>query len=621
MRLWTPRRRALSVYGLLAVLFIVLTILSQQLIRGARLDLTENHLYTLTQGSEHLLHDLREPITLSFYFSRQASSSEPEVRAYAGRVRELLSEIVARSPSAITLQELDPKPYSVEEDQATEAGLVSVPGERGDPLWFGLHLTNSTDGQASIDFFRSDREPFLEYDVIRLIHQLATPHRPVIGLITSLPMSAINGPSIGDRGERWTLLAELASTYDVKVIPATDNALPDGIAALFIIQPKTLTPALRAAIDRYLTSGGALLLCIDPDAHIAPPASADEVLVGSDQAGSFEPFLTAWGVQFDPAQTVGDWEHALRVGGSNPNQPARHLAFLGLNSESFDHSDAITSSLSVINLATPGHFQFKPTPSLRFTPLISTSRQAGILSHQQLALADSPEKLAAEFKITDQRYVLAARLEGLLPSALPTEAALDATHAQTTTRKPGQIILVADTDFLADPLWLRPSTTPESGPAEAWANNADFVLNALDNLTGMRDLMASRARPVHSRPFTRIEHLRAHADAQLLHDETALQEQLSITESKLIDLQAHRNDPTSLALSADQTHEIADFQQRRWQLRKQLRAVRHDLDERIHHLGSVLKALNVLTIPTLVAISGIGWLWRTRRRRKPPLRS
>jgi len=621
MRLWTPRRRALGAYWLMAILFIGLTVLSQQLIRDARLDLTENHLYTLTPGSKHLLRDLKEPITLSFYFSQQASSSEPEVRTYAGRVRELLSEIVARSPGAITLQEFDPKPYSAEEDQATEAGLISGPGEHGDPLWFGLRLTNSTDGQASIDFFRADREPFLEYDVIRLIHQLATPHRPVIGLITSLPMSAINGPGIGDGGEQWTLLAELASTYDVKVISTTDQALPDGLAALFIIQPKTLTPSLRAAIDGYLTAGGALLLCIDPDAQTARPASADEALVGNDRAGSFEPFLTAWGVQFDPAQTVGDWEHALRVGGSNPNQPARHLAFLGLNSESFDHSDAITSSLSVINLATPGHFQFKPTRSLRFTPLISTSRQAGVLSHQQLALADSPEKLAAEFKITDQHYVLAARLEGLLPSVAPTDAALDATQTKMQTRKPAQVILVADTDFLADPLWLRPSTTPEGGQPEAWANNGDFVLNALDNLTGMRDLMASRARPVHARPFTRLEQLRAHADTQLLHDETALQEQLAITESKLIDLQAHRNDPTSLALSADQTREIADFQQRRWQLRKQLRAVRLDLDERIHHLGSALKVLNVLTIPTLVAISGIWWLWRMRRRRKPLLRS
>ncbi len=608
MRLWTPRRRALSAYGLMGILFIGVTLLSQELIRGARIDLTENHLYTLTPGTEHLLSHLQEPITLTFYFSQQAASSEPAVRAYAARVRELLIEITARSNHHITFQEHDPKPYSEEEDQANEHSLKSAPGEHGDPLWFGLHATNSTDGQATIDFFRPEREPFLEYDVIRLIHQLALAHRPVIGLITGLPMSAQEATH--ESTERWTLLTELAASYEVKTIPATASALPEGLAALFVIQPPELSLPLREAIDHYLTHGGALLLCIDPDAQMADSTSADNA--SADAAALLQPFLSAWGVHFDPEQVVGDWEHALRVGDSPT--PTRHLAFMGIGADGFDPDDAITGSLSLMNLATPGHFVFKPSGSLRFTPLIRTGLQAGVFSHDQWVLAQSADTLAAGFKVTHRRYVLAARLDGQLPSAFPARAPDDASKAKAPIDRPAQVILVADTDFLADPLWMRAGAPTPEAPLQAWANNGDFILNALDDLTGTHDLMASRARPVLSRPFTRIERLRAQADAQWQRDESALQEQLALTESKLAELQTHRSDPLSPGLSAEQAREVADFQQKRMQLRKQLRATRHDLDARIQQLGSTLKALNVWAIPAIILLVG---LIAGGRRRRP----
>ena len=133
----------------LAALFVGITIVFGHAFKGARLDLTENRLYTLAPGTERLVGSLKEPVNLYFYFSQQASVAVPQLRAYAGRVRELLEELAARSGGKIRLHVVDPQPYSDDEDRATELGLKSVPlGAGSEPVWFGLAGTNSTDGRA-----------------------------------------------------------------------------------------------------------------------------------------------------------------------------------------------------------------------------------------------------------------------------------------------------------------------------------------------------------------------------------------------------------------------------------------------------------------------------------------
>ena len=174
----------------LAVLFVGLTVFFGRGLSGARLDLTQNRLYTLAPGTARLAGNLKEPLNLYFYFSQAASAPAPQLRAYATRVRELLEEISTRSAGRIRLHVVDPQPYSDDEDRATEFGLKAAPIGRGaESVWFGLAGTNATDGRAAIEFFQPQREEFLEYDLARLIHQLAEPKRKVVGLVTSLPMS------------------------------------------------------------------------------------------------------------------------------------------------------------------------------------------------------------------------------------------------------------------------------------------------------------------------------------------------------------------------------------------------------------------------------------------------
>ena len=78
-----------------AVLFFAVNILSDGVFRLARLDLTENKLYTLSQGTRNIIASLDEPVALRFFYSGALANKAPQVRTYAERVRDLLEEYAA----------------------------------------------------------------------------------------------------------------------------------------------------------------------------------------------------------------------------------------------------------------------------------------------------------------------------------------------------------------------------------------------------------------------------------------------------------------------------------------------------------------------------------------------
>ena len=222
------QRTGYGVGGLiaLAVLFLGVVMLSNAGLRGMRLDLTQNKLYTLTPGTRQVLAELKEPINLYYYFSRDAAAKQsPLVLPYATRVREFLEEIAARSGGKVRLRVIDPQPFSEDEDRAAEFGLQSLQAGGGEALYFGLAGTNSTDGRAAIGSFQTDREEFLEYDVAKLIHELATPKKPVIGLLSSLPMQGQFDPMTGQMSDPWPILAQIQQIFTVRPLSSFTSAL------------------------------------------------------------------------------------------------------------------------------------------------------------------------------------------------------------------------------------------------------------------------------------------------------------------------------------------------------------------------------------------------------------
>lgn len=610
-----------KVFGLgallaLALLFIGVTILLTFLLRGARLDLTESRLYSIAPGTQNILGSLQEPINLYFFFSQDASRESPQIRAYAQRVQELLEEMSQRSKGKLRLNVVDPQPFSEDEDRATEFGLQAVPlGGRGESLYFGLAGTNSTDGREIIPFFQPDKEEFLEYDVASLIHQLSNPQRAKLGLIAGLPVDASFDPASGGMRPGWASIAQIHQLFDVQTL-ATDVAeISPDIDTLMIVHPRDLSPKTLYAIDQFVMHGGKLIAFMDPQSENDPQAAQMAQMGGmaGGRSSTLGPLLDAWGVTFDPGQILGDRELGLTVSLQANQPPSQHVAIVGFNRASMDGKDVVTSALDSINVMTAGVLGKKEGATIEFEPLIQSSSNAALLPAAKLAFLPDSQSLLDGFKATGERYAVAVRIHGKLKSAFPSAPeGASSGQALKETASDANIILVADTDILADPLWVRTQSVFGQRVMMAWANNGDFLANAVDNLAGSSDLISIRGRQSFFRPFTKVDELRRRADDRLRATEKQLDQELRDTEQKLMQLQASRANQEELSLSPEQEAELTRFTQERGRIRKELREVRRSLDVEIEGLGTKLKLLNIALIPVLIAIAAIG-LAITRR--------
>lgn len=609
----------------LGALFIALIVVSTFLFRGWRIDLTENRLYTVAPGTKRVLANVEEPVNLYFFFSEEPSRSVPAIRAYAQRVRELLEEMSQRSSGKVRLNVIDPQPFSEEEDRASQFGLQPVPiGAQGQSLYFGLAGTNSTDGKQVIGFFQPDKEEFLEYDIASMIYKLANPKRPAVGLISSLPMEASFDQRSGQMREGWAVLTQLREMYDIRSLQPDVEAIDKDIDVLLLVHPKNMSPTLAYAVDQFVLRGGKLMAFIDP---MAEQDAAGNPMAGGDgnRSSSLGPLLSAWGVDYDATKVVGDAQLALAVSTRPGQPPSRHLAVLALPRDMLNDKDVITSSLNNINAWSVGALKPSADAKTAFEPLIGSSKQAALLGVDKFAFLSDPQMLLDGFAPSGESYTIAARISGKLTSAFPNGAPGDAAQnpllaavskSEHLKESAGDanIIVVADTDLLGDMMWLRQQNLFGQRYAVAWANNGDFVANALDNLAGSSDLISVRGRQSFFRPFTRVDELRQRADQQLRVTEQNLNSRLQDTEQKLMQLQAGRQDQASMTLTPEQELELNRFQQERARVRKELREVRRSLDVDIDRLGGWLKVINIGLIPLLLSAAAI--VIAVRRKRK-----
>ena len=613
----------------LAVLFVGLTVLSNQLVRGARLDLTEHHMYTLTPGTRHILGTLGEPLNLYLFYSERAGAQVPLVRIYGQRVREFLQEIAARSKGKILLHVIDPQPFSEDEDRATEFGIRAIPVDNsGTQLYLGLAGTNSTDGRAVIDFLDPSKEPFLEYDVAKLLVELAQPKKPVIGWLSSIPMSGGFDPAGGQPRAPWLVYSQARQLFQVRDLSSTLTTIDPDVDVLVLVHPKDLPSPAMYAIDQYALRGGRLLVFVDPIAEQDSGASGSMLPTGA-HASSLEPLLSTWGVSFDPTEVLGDLAQGLTVRARQDEPPQRHLAIIGFGARSLDEGDVTTSGLTQITMDTAGILRPKKEAGVRFEPLIRSSTRAAPIAAQRFSQLTDPTALFEGFKPTGESYTVAARVTGMVKTAFPNGpppgVPLAAGPAPLkASSKPLNLIVVSDADMLSDFLWVRWESFLGQRTPSAWANNGDFVWNAIDNLAGSSDLISVRGRASFLRPFERVDALRAAAQDRFLSEQRELEAQLAQTEHKLDALQANRSDSGSsshagqpqVILTAEQERELQRFQKERLRIRKELRDVKSGLDRDIRALGTRLKLIDVIVAPALFAILALLVNTAARRRRR-----
>jgi ABC-type uncharacterized transport system involved in gliding motility auxiliary subunit len=610
----------------LAVLFLAVVMLSNLGLRGMRLDLTQNRLYTLSPGTKQVVAELKEPVNLYFYFSRDAAAKQsPLIMPYANRVREFLEEIRARSGGKVHLQEIDPQPFSEDEDRAAESGLQSLNEGGGDSLYFGLVGTNSTDGRSVIPGFQPDREEFLEYDVAKLIQELANPKKAVIGLMSSLPMQGQMNPMTGQQGEPWPVLSEIEQLFTIRPVPPEIDQVDKDVDVLMLVHPKNLAPKTLYAIDQFVMRGGRVLLFLDPNSGADmsgrdpsnPFASAM-----ADHSSNLAPLLAAWGVDYDPTKVIGDLELGLQVRSSQQGALTRHIGILGLHRDNMDRKDVDTASLETINVAMAGFLTPRAGATTKFEPLLMSSASAEPLPASRFTPMTDPATLREGFKPTGTHYAIAARITGPVSSAYPLGAPAaekpgsgpPVAHLAKST-SPVNIVIVADTDMLMEYMWIQTREFLGKKMSQAFANNGDFVANALDNLAGSSALISIRGRATFSRPFERVEVLKRQADDRLQAKALELQQELHQTESKLTEMQSKRNDKSSMMLTPEQEQALKGFTAEKARVRKQLRETQRGLDVDITRLENWVKVINIALMPLAVAIAGALILSMRRRRR------
>jgi ABC-type uncharacterized transport system involved in gliding motility auxiliary subunit len=625
--------------ALVALLFLAVNIIANATLSGSRIDLTADKLYTLSPGTRSVLSSITEPVTLRFYYSQRLGKEIPSYGVYAGRIREMLEEYRNAAAGKIRLQVIDPQPFTDEEDRAVGFGLQGVPiNQSGELIYFGLAGVNSADKEEVIPFFQPERERFLEVDLTKLVFNLSGVKKKAVGLLSTLPLQgAFRGPR--QQSDPWVIYTQMQQFFDMRPIDRDAAEIPADIGVLVLVHPQNLPDKTLFAIDQFVLRGGRALVFVDPHAEgeLSRPSMAQQT---GETGSNLKKLFDAWGVEMPDGKVAGDRLFARRVnaGTSTRVQAIDYVLWLNLRDITLNRSDVLTAETTSIQMASAGILKSKDGATTTFTPLIQTSDQAMQIDVEGIKMAPDPVGLYNNFKPENTRFTLAARVAGKVKTAFPDGKPPEPTPAEgeqpkdqpaatppaptppalTESANPINLVIVADTDMLEDRFWAQVQDFFGQRVAVPFANNGDFVINAVDNLSGSDDLIGLRTRGQSARPFTVVQNIQRGAEQRFRAKERELTEKLRDTEKKLSDLQSQSQEQGGgkVIMSKAQSDAIEAFRADMLGTRRELRDVQHDLRKDIESLETRLKFINIGLIPILVAgAAGIVGVMRMRRRR------
>lgn len=617
--------------ALTIIIFISGNLLVQKVFTGARIDFTENNLYTLSDATRTTLRNVAEPVDLTFVYTRSTGQDYPAIRAYAARVRELLQVYESQSGGKVRITEIDPLPFSPEEDEALAAGITAVETNSTDPLYFGIIGRNSIDDQRIIPFLAPEREVTLEYDLTRMVARLDDPDPPRIGILSSLPGMTAPG---GEGG--YALLRDLNKSFDVEPISETFQSLPEDLDVLLLAQPPDLSKWQEWLIDQFILRQGRAVILLDPAAKTTHSGGPFD-LGGSQGQSSLGDLEAAWGVSVS-REAVADAASALPVpvdiGGGRVEELA-HPLFIGIPAGDMNQDDLITADLSrAVNFGAPGAIKISDlADGVEVTSLLTTGPSPSYIDADKAVTDMTPQAVLREYQTEPAPLVLAARLSGKLKTAFPHGAPAidlpddpmlaDLAQAEAENAPPhiaaskaeAQIVLIADIDFIADDFYI----IPDQGLVVA--DNGALVLNAVDALAGGGELSRLRSRAPSLRPMTRIDRMRENAEAIYFRQQAELENSLQRAQARLEELQAigATDGFFSGDLEADLTdterEELLGLREEIVDLRGQLRIIERNYRRDIDHLENTLKTINIWGGPLLVCLAGL-FVWYRQKRRE-----
>jgi ABC-type uncharacterized transport system involved in gliding motility auxiliary subunit len=624
--------------GVVAMFLVLVAVAVIANFAKVRLDLTQDRLYTLSEGTRKILGKIDTQVVVHFYRTRGSADVPVMLKNYGDRVEDLLAEYQQAAGGKLEVKKFDPQPDSDAEDSArldgVEGQVLGAGGliGMGEKVYLGLSVT-CLDEKVALPFLDPQRERLLEYDLTRAIANVVNPQKPDVGVLSALPVFGQRmNPMMMQMGQQqgqepWVFLSELQRDFKVRQVELTAEKIDDDLQVLVVLHPAGISEKTQFAIDQFVLRGGKLIAFLDPmsvvDSRNNQMGGMQNMLQRAAQGGStLDKLVKAWGLEFDINKVLADKEYVTQIRRGQDGRPSPEPTWLSLTPKAISRDDPTTGDIDSLLLPGAGVFTGTPATGLTLTPLLKSSGNSMLVDKMMAQFGGSADK---DFKPGDKELTLALRLTGKFKTAFPdgkpgedpkpaepkkegdaTPAVAATPEALKESQTDGVVILVGDTDLLYDQFSVQVQNFFGQKMVQPFNGNLSLLQNLVEQLMGDNDLIRVRSRGVQRREFEVVKNIQAEAEKRYMAKIKSLEDDAAETQRKLNDLMSNREAKNQrVILPPDIQKEIADLRAKEARTNKELKDVRKQLRKDIDALENRLKWINIAGMPVLVAMAGV----------------
>jgi ABC-2 type transport system permease protein len=635
-------RAILGACFVLVIAFSAINI-SQNIGKPLKLDITDQRLYTLSDGTKAILAKLNQPIQAKLYYAKTAALKGPDqirfFNNYYEYVKALLEEYVSASKGMVILEIIDPRPFTNDEEDALKYGLKRFPITDEESFFFGLVVQTQFGVEKAIPFFSPDRQNFIEYDISYLIDSAVTRQKKTIGIMSSLPVmgedvTGYMAEMMRRQGQQpkpaWTFVEQLRNQYDVKSVSTDVNDIND-VDILLVIHPKDLPQKTLFAIDQFVLKGGRTIVCVDPYCFSDRPEQMQiQMAMQHSSSSNLEPLLKTWGLEMPDNTFAGDRSLASMAAIRANQRPERIIGFLNLTPEGkcFDEDNVITAQLNQVRILFGGVLKEVAEPNqpkedqlkIKRTPLITTTSRGGtfkISNSYELMFLDAEslmKKFADGTKPETMGYLITGRLKSSFPDGIKVESKSKdpndpnetiTTKKQVTGLKEAEkdcaVVVFSDVDFISDAIAYQRAFFGNV----VVGDNSTLMLNAIDDLCGSSELVSIRSRGNFKRPFTVVEQIEQKAEADTAEEVDKINMQIAGFQGELNSILSSAKEGQEEVIGNSIVKKKQDLELKIHQAQRQLRQVKMAKRVKIERLGNQLRQADMLAAPFVILIIAV----------------
>jgi len=639
------------IIGVALVLVIMFSAISicQDIGKPMKVDVTEQKLYTLSDGTKAILSKLNQPLRVKLYYAKTAALKGSDqiqfFNNYYQFVKSLLEEYVSLSKGMIDLQIIDPRPFSEEEVQALRYGLQRFPITEEESFFFGLVVQTQFGVEKTIPLFSPDRQNFVEYDISYLIDTAVTRQKSKIGVLSSLPVMGSNvsgymAQMMQMQGQRpepaWTVIEHLRKQYEVDSIATDVDEIKD-VDILLVIHPKDLPEKTLFAIDQFVLKGGRAVICVDPHCFAEiPDQMAIQRGVPPSQSSDLNILLRNWGVEMPQRTFAGDRNLALKASIMANQRPENIIGFLGLTSRCFNPESVITADLNQIRMLFPGVLnevdnsgEKEGGVKIDRIPLLVTTDKGNswTTSSPYELMMPNPSQLMSKFvdgtKPVTMGYLLTGKFKSSFPDGIEVEEEIetseekadsgveDSSEEKKTVKKKVTgvteaaedctVAVFSDVDLISDMVAYQRTFIGSM----AIGDNGTLLLNTIDELRGSSDLISIRSRGNMRRPFVVVDSIEKQAERETANEEARINAEIVGFQNELNAIISSAKEGDEEIIGSSILQKKKDLEIKLHDAQRKLRNVKMKRRERIESLGNKLRNFNMLMTPAIILIIAI----------------